>query len=91
MSIQREGTKLVISAKIHNSGSAADTLEQIGSQVSPTISFSLPVPAGGTVTLGRAGTAAVLDQQGRLEPGGTVDLSFDFKNGGLLQVFSTFR
>lgn len=89
VSIKRQGTNLLITASIHNSG-AADTLEQIGSQVSPTIALPVPVPAGGTVTLGGSGTNAVLDQQGRLEPGATVDLTFQFKNGGLLQVFSSF-
>lgn len=93
VSITRQGTNLIVSATIHNSGTAADSLDQVGSQVSPTTPLSPPltIAAGGTQALGGSGTRVVLDQQGRLEPGGTVALTFQFRNGGLLQVFTNFQ
>jgi hypothetical protein len=93
VSIQRDGTKLAVTATIHNSGPTADQLTEVGSQVSPTLTLTpaLAVPAGGTVALGGPnGTKVVLDQQGRLEPGGTVDLILQFQNAGQVQVFSSF-
>jgi hypothetical protein len=93
VSILRKGTQLIISATITNSGSTADELQQIGSQVSPTLTLNPPiqVPAHGSVKLGGSATSAVLDQQGRLEPGGTVDLMLEFRDAGQLQVFSAFQ
>jgi hypothetical protein len=93
VSIVRKGTRLIISATISNSGATADALLSIGSQVSPTLTLTppVPVPAHGSVTLGGSGASAVLDQQGRLEPGGTVDLMLDFRDAGQFQVFSTFE
>lgn len=93
VSIVRKGTQLIISATISNSGTTADELLSIGSQVSPTLTLNPPVqvPAHGSVTLGGSGTSAVLDQEGRLEPGGTVDLMLDFRDAGQFQVFSAFE
>ena len=94
VSILRKGTQLIISATITNSGidggrAAAD--RQPG-QPDPD-----PQPADpGAGPRERQhwvdpGTSAVLDQQGRLEPGGTVDLMLDFRDAGQFQVFSGFQ
>lgn len=93
VSILRKGTQLIVSATITNSGDTADELQQVGSQVSPTLTLNppIPVPAHGSVTLGGSGPSVVLDQQGRLEPGGTVDLMLEFRDAGQLQVFSGFQ
>jgi len=93
VSIVRKGSQLIISATISNSGTTPDALLSIGSQVSPTLTLNPPVqvPAHGSVTLGGSGASAVLDQQGRLEPGGTVDLMLDFRDAGQFQVFSAFE
>ncbi len=90
-SIVRTGTKLAVTAQIRNEQSSADELTQLGSNVGPTLTLTAPVhlPAGGTVSISGA-TKIVLEQSGRLEPGGTVALSFQFGNAGAVQVFSSF-
>jgi hypothetical protein len=93
-SIQRTGTRLTITAQIHNSESAADELVTVGSNESPTVTLQppLPIAAGATVTIGgTSDTSVALEQTGRLEPGGTVALSFQFGNAGAIQVFSSFH
>ncbi len=93
-SIVRTGTRLALSAQIHSTESTADELTAVGSNVGPTLTLATPlqIPPGGTVSIGGAATApVVLDQSGRLEPGGTVALSFQFSNAGAIQVFSSFR
>jgi hypothetical protein len=91
-SIVRTGTKLTVTAQIHNDESSADELAQVGSNVGPTHALAPPlqIPAGGTVSIGGHGTQVVLTQSGRLEPGGTVALSFQFNAAGAVQVFSSF-
>jgi copper(I)-binding protein len=89
--IVRSGTKLTVTASIHNAESKADTLVQVGSEVTATLTLTSPltIPAGGTVAIGGA-HPVVLDQNARLEPGGTVVLEFHFINAGLVEVFSSF-
>jgi hypothetical protein len=89
--IVRTGTKLAVTAQLHNEQTKPDELTQVGSNVGPTLALAAPVhiPAGGTVSID--GTTAVLEQTGRLEPGGTVALSFQFNDAGVIQVFSSFR
>jgi hypothetical protein len=92
-SIVRTGTKLQVTARIHNGQTTADELVQVGSQVTDTLTLAPPlkIPAGATVGIGGTGAAVVLDQTGRLEPGGTVALAFQFTGAGAVQVFSSFR
>ncbi|HEX4016372.1 MAG TPA: hypothetical protein VHX15_06495 [Frankiaceae bacterium] len=91
-SIVRTGTKLAITAQIHSDETNADALTAVGSNVGPTLTLTTPVqiPAGGTVSLGGA-SEIVVDQDGRLSPGGTVALSFQFNAAGAIEVFSSFR
>jgi hypothetical protein len=90
-SIVRTGTKLAITAQIRNEQSSADELTQVGSNVGPTLTLTTPVhlPAGSTVSISGA-AKVVVQQSGRLEPGGTVALSFQFNTAGEVQVFSSF-
>ncbi len=90
-SIVRTGSELSITGRVHNSG-RADQLVGAGSQVSPDLTLSppLPIPAGATVQLGEGGTKLVLTQQLRLEPGGTVALTLRFRDAGSVQAFSGF-
>lgn len=90
-SIVRTGTQLAITAQISNEQTNADELTQVGSNVGPTLTLSKPVhlPAGGMVSI-TGGAKIVLEQSGRLEPGGTVALSFQFNSAGAVQVFSSF-
>ena len=92
-SIVRSGTRLTISAKVHNDAATADELVAVASQVSATLTLSPPlqIPAGGTVSIGSGGSAVVLTQNSRLEPDGTVVLSLQFSKAGALQVFSSFH
>jgi copper(I)-binding protein len=92
-SIVRSGTRLTISAKVHNDGSTADTLVSAASQVSATLTLSPPlqIPAGSTVSIGTGGSAVVLNQNSRLEPDGTVVLTLQFSKAGAVQVFSSFH
>jgi hypothetical protein len=92
-SIVRSGTRLTISAKVHNDGSTPDELAAVGSQVSATLTLSPPlqIPAGDTVSIGRGANAIVLNQNSRLEPDGTVVLSLQFSKAGAVQVFSSFH
>jgi hypothetical protein len=91
--IARTGQQLAITARIHNAGSQPDALQQIGSQVTATLTLKPPleIPAGATRELGTAGTRPVLRQNGRLVPGGTVDLMLTFRGAGTVQVFSSFQ
>ncbi len=90
-SIVRTGKKLSITAQIHSAESTSDELVSVGSEVTPTLTLPSPVkiPAGATVAIGGA-TKLVLDQNARLEPGGTVALLLHFSNAGAVQVFSSF-
>jgi copper(I)-binding protein len=90
-SIVRAGSKLTVTATIHNDETTADDLVQVGSEVtaSTVVTPPLTIPAGGSVTLGGA-HKVVLDQNARLEPGGTVALQFQFTKAGSVQVFSSF-
>ncbi len=90
-SIVRTGTKLSITTQIRSEESSSDELVSVGSEVTSTLTLSSPVkiPAGATVTIGGA-TKVVLDQNARLEPGGTVALLLQFSNAGSVQVFSSF-
>jgi hypothetical protein len=92
-SIVRTGQRLAITARIHNAGPRTDELLAIGSQVSPTLTLNPPlqIRAGATRMLGTAGTPAVLRQDSRLVPGGTVDLMLAFGGAGTVQVFSSFH
>jgi copper(I)-binding protein len=91
-SIQRTGQKLRITSQIHNAAPSADELVSVGSQVSPTVTLhpTLQLPANGDLRIGDA-VNVVLAQQARLEPGGTVDLTFQFERAGTIQVFSSFH
>lgn len=90
-SIVRAGSKLTVTATIHNDETKSDQLVQVGSEVTATTVLSTPltIPAGGTATIGGA-QKVVLDQNARLEPGGTVALQFQFSSAGSVQVFSSF-
>ena len=92
-SIVRTGTQLAVTAQVHNGQSTADALTLVGSNVGPTLTLAAPVqiPAGSTVSIGGAAARVVLVQSGRLSPGGTVALSFQFNGAGAIQVFSSFR
>jgi hypothetical protein len=91
--IVRTGTRLAVTAQIHNAESTADELTAVGSNVGPalTLPAEVRIPAGGTVSIGGSAASVVLDQNGRLSPGGTVALSFQFNSAGAIQVFSSFR
>ncbi len=91
VSIVRSGSKLTVSGQIHNDESAADELVSVGSEVTATLTLNpaLRIPAGDTVSLGGA-HQLVLQQNARLEPGGTVVLSLQFTHAGPVQVFSSF-
>lgn len=91
-SIVRTGTRLAVTAQIHSEESTPDELTAVGSNVGPTLTLATPlqIPAGGTVSIGGHGSRLVLTQSGRLEPGGTVALSWQFGSAGAVQVFSSF-
>lgn len=91
--IVRTGTQLAVTAQVHNAETTADALTQVASNVGPTLTLAAPVqiPAGSTVSIGGAAARVVLVQSGRLSPGGTVALSFQFNSAGTIQVFSSFR
>jgi hypothetical protein len=55
-----------------------------------TLSPPLALPPGKTVQLDTATTRVLLTEDGRLEPGGTVDLALQFQRTGLVQLFSKF-
>ena len=90
-SIVRAGSKLTVTATIHNDEATADDLVQVSSEVTANTVLTPPVtiPANGSVTLGGA-HKVVLDQNARLQPGGTVALQFQFTKAGSVQVFSSF-
>ena len=93
-SIVRTGSKLTITAQIHNDEAVDDDLVQAGSQVSATLTLSPPlrIPAGGTVSVGGASAnSLVLTQNSRLEPDGTILLMLQFGKAGAVQVFSSFH
>jgi copper(I)-binding protein len=93
VTVQRTGSRLDVTARIANAGAAADDLTTVGSQVSPTLTLrpAVKVPARGSVQLGPGGTSVVLQQEGRLEPGGTVALTLQFQQAGSVKVFSSFQ
>jgi copper(I)-binding protein len=90
--IHRTGDHLDISAKISNTGAAADQLLSISSQVTATLTESpaLAIPAKGTVSLGDGGTSTVLTINARLEPGGSVALTLNFKAAGQVDDYASF-
>lgn len=93
-SIARSGSKLTITAQIHNAEAVDDDLVTAGSQVSATLTLSPPlrIPAGGTVSVGGASAnSLVLTQNSRLEPDGTILLMLRFGKAGAVQVFSSFH
>ncbi len=92
LSVHREGSQLILSGQLHNGEQVDDTLLRISSQVSDTVTLNPPVsiPAGGDLTLGPGGTKAVLHENARLEPGGTLSVEFSFRKAGDVQVFSSF-
>jgi hypothetical protein len=91
LSIVRSGDHLAITAKISNTD-AADELLSISSQVTATLTESpaLAIPAKGTVTLGKGGTSTVLTVNARLETGGSVALTLNFKNAGQVDDYAGF-
>ena len=91
-SVQQSGTQLAVTATIRNAGASADELDSVMSQVSNVLTLSPPVtlPPHGSVVLGEGKTRVVLTQNGRLEPGGTVALTLNFRNAGAVEVFSSF-
>lgn len=92
--VVRSGTKLTISARIHNDQTVTDELVAAGSQVSATLTLTpaLRIPPGGTITIGNgSANAVVLTQNSRLEPDGTIVLNLQFGKAGAVQVFSSFH
>ncbi len=89
--IVRAGSKLTVTATVKSAESKPDELVQVGSEVTATLNLNPPiaVPAGGSIAIGAA-HMVVLDQNARLEPGGTVVLQFQFANAGTVEVFSSF-
>ncbi len=93
-SIVRRGAKLTITMQIHNDETVDDELVTAGSQVSATLTLSpsLRIPAGGTVSVGGTSVnSLVLTQNSRLEPDGTILLMLQFGKAGAVQVFSSFH
>jgi hypothetical protein len=92
LTIHRTGDHLDITAKISNTGATADELLSISSQVTGTLTESpaLAIPAKGTVTLGIGGTSTELTINARLEPGGSVALTLNFKDAGQVDDYASF-
>jgi hypothetical protein len=92
LSIHRTGDQLAITAQIRNSGTAADQLLSISSQVTETLTKSpaLAIPAKSTVSLGAGGTATSLTINARLEAGGSVALTLNFRDAGAVDDYSSF-
>jgi copper(I)-binding protein len=92
VSIHRTGDQLAITARIRNGGSAPDQLLSISSQVSTTLTESpaLTIPAKSTTQLGADGTKTTLAINARLEPGGSIALTLDFRGAGQIDAYSSF-
>jgi hypothetical protein len=92
VSIVRTGKTLRLRGRITNSGTAPDALLQVSSQVSKPVTLAPPLalPPGKTVQLDTAKTPVLLTEDGRLQPGGTVDLALQLQRTGLVQLFSKF-
>ena len=92
-SITRSGDQLTVAGRVHNAAKTAEELDSVGSQVTATFTLTPPllIPAGTTVEISPSGHAVVLRQNARLEPGGTVALMLNFRHGGEVQVFSSFK
>jgi hypothetical protein len=92
LSIRRTGDHLDITAQISNTGTTADELQSLTSQVTDTLTESpaLAIPAKSTVALGKGGTNTQLTINARLEPGGSIALIFNFKAAGQVDGYASF-
>jgi hypothetical protein len=92
VSIHRTGHELAVTAEIRNSGSSPDQLLSISSQVSTTLTESpaLAIPAKSTTQLGDGGTKTALTINARLEPGGSIALTLNFRGAGQVDAYSSF-
>ena len=83
-SIMRTGTKLTVTAQIHNGQSTADELRAGRQQREPDADPAAAAedPRGRHRDDRRRERSVVLDQTGRLEPGGTVALCVEFGDAG---------